>query len=60
VDLSGFRSNTFTMEWPRGSGQVREFPELDRAAWVSLDRASEMLVRGQVPILDALRAHLGG
>jgi predicted NUDIX family NTP pyrophosphohydrolase len=58
LDLSGFRSNTFTMEWPRGSGQVQEFPEMDRAEWMSLGRASEMLVKGQVPILDALRAHL--
>jgi predicted NUDIX family NTP pyrophosphohydrolase len=59
LDLSGFRSNTFTMEWPRGSGQVREFPELDRAEWMSLGRAAEMLVKGQVPILGALRAQLG-
>jgi predicted NUDIX family NTP pyrophosphohydrolase len=58
LDLSGFRSNTFTMEWPRGSGQVREFPELDRAEWMSLGRAADMLVKGQVPILGALRAHL--
>jgi predicted NUDIX family NTP pyrophosphohydrolase len=59
LDLSGFRSNTFTMEWPRGSGQVREFPELDRAEWMSLGRAADMLVKGQVPILDALRERLG-
>jgi predicted NUDIX family NTP pyrophosphohydrolase len=59
LDLSGFRSNTFAMEWPRGSGQVREFPELDRAEWMSLGRAADMLVKGQVPILDALRERLG-
>jgi predicted NUDIX family NTP pyrophosphohydrolase len=59
LDLSGFRSNTFTMEWPRGSGQVREFPEIDRAEWMSLGRAADMLVKGQVPILDALRERLG-
>lgn len=59
LDLAGFRSNTFTMEWPRGSGQVQEFPEMDRAEWMSLGRASDMLVAGQVPILEALREHLG-
>jgi predicted NUDIX family NTP pyrophosphohydrolase len=58
LDLAGFRSNTFTMEWPRGSGQVKEFPEVDRAEWMSLARAADMLVKGQVPILDALREHL--
>jgi predicted NUDIX family NTP pyrophosphohydrolase len=59
LDLAGFRSNTFTMEWPPGSGQVQEFPEMDRAEWMSLSRAADMLVKGQVPILDALRAHVG-
>jgi predicted NUDIX family NTP pyrophosphohydrolase len=34
---------------------MREFPEVDRAEWMSLDRAADMLVKGQVPILDTLR-----
>jgi predicted NUDIX family NTP pyrophosphohydrolase len=58
VDLSAFRSNTFTMEWPKGSGRIQKFPEVDRAAWMTFGRASEMLVKGQVPILDRLRDHL--
>ena len=58
LDLSGFRSNTFTMEWPPSSGQVQEFPEMDRAEWMSVGHAADMLVKGQVPILDALRAHV--
>jgi predicted NUDIX family NTP pyrophosphohydrolase len=37
---------------------MREFPEIDRAEWMSLGRASEMLVTGQVPILGALHEHL--
>jgi predicted NUDIX family NTP pyrophosphohydrolase len=57
-DLSGFRSNTFAMEWPKGSGKVQEFPEVDRADWVSFDRARELLVKGQVPIVAALRETL--
>ncbi|MCA1655825.1 MAG: NUDIX domain-containing protein [Pseudonocardiaceae bacterium] len=57
-DLSGFRSNTFELEWPRGSGRVREFPEVDRAEWVPAAVAREKLVKGQVPVLDALRDHL--
>ncbi len=59
-DLAGFASGTFEMEWPRGSGRVRAFPEVDRAEWVTLPVAREKLVKGQVPVLDALRAHLGG
>ena len=59
-DLAGFRSNTFELEWPRGSGRMQEFPEVDRAAWVSVEVAREKLVKGQVPVLDALLAHLAG
>lgn len=57
-DLDGFRSNTFEMEWPRGSGRMREFPEVDRAEWVTTAVAREKLVKGQVPVLDALQEHL--
>ena len=57
-DLDGFRSNTFAMEWPQGSGTIREFPEVDRADWVIFDRASALLVKGQVPIITALRETL--
>jgi predicted NUDIX family NTP pyrophosphohydrolase len=57
-DLRRFRSNTFALEWPKGSGRTQEFPEVDRAEWMTLDRAAEKLVKGQVPILDALRERL--
>lgn len=53
-DISRFRSNTFTLEWPRGSGRVREFPELDRVAWLPVQRARVKLLAGQRPILDRL------
>lgn len=58
-DLAGFRSNTFELEWPRGSGRMQEFPEVDRAEWVSVDVARQKLVKGQLPVLDALLQHLG-
>jgi predicted NUDIX family NTP pyrophosphohydrolase len=45
---------TFEMEWPRGSGRIQEFPEIDRAAWFELDQAREKLVAGQRPFLDRL------
>jgi predicted NUDIX family NTP pyrophosphohydrolase len=59
-DLSGFHSNTFTMEWPKGSGDLKEFPEIDRAEWMAYDHACEMVLKGQVPILERLRTHLTG
>jgi predicted NUDIX family NTP pyrophosphohydrolase len=57
-DLQKFRSNTFELEWPRGSGRIQEFPEVDRAEWMTIERASDLLVTGQVPILDVLRDRL--
>lgn len=56
IDLGGFTPGTFTMEWPPRSGRVQEFPELDRIAWLDLDSAGRALVKGQVPVLAALRA----
>ena len=59
-DLAGFRSNMFSMEWPPRSGRTAEFPEADRAGWFGLDEAGTKLIRGQVPILAALKRALGG
>lgn len=52
-------SNTFTLEWPKGSGALREFPEIDRVAWFSVSAAREKLLAGQRPILDQLLAAVG-
>ena len=54
LDATTIVSNTFTVEWPRGSGRLREYPEIDRAAWFGLDDARRAVVRGQVPFLDRL------
>jgi len=52
------RSNTFELEWPRGSGRLQQFPEVDDARWVGLPEARVKLVRGQVATLDALAEEL--
>jgi predicted NUDIX family NTP pyrophosphohydrolase len=54
LDLEGTVSNTFELEWPRGSGKVREFPEIDRVGWFSVDQARSKLLKGQRPLLDHL------
>jgi predicted NUDIX family NTP pyrophosphohydrolase len=53
-DVTTAVSNTFSLEWPPRSGRLQEFPEIDRAAWVSLAAARDLLVKGQVPLLDRL------
>ncbi|WNI18971.1 NUDIX domain-containing protein [Actinacidiphila sp. ITFR-21] len=50
---------TFTMEWPRGSRRLQEFPEIDRAAWPALPEAREKIVSGQRVFLDRLAELLG-
>lgn len=53
-DVSTVRSNLFELEWPPKSGQVAEFPEIDRAGWFSLDEARVKIIKGQVAFLDRL------
>ncbi len=54
VDASAARSNPFSMEWPKGSGRMQEFPEVDRAGWFSIVEARRKLLKGQVAFLDQL------
>lgn len=58
-DLSFVRSNDFRMEWPRGSGRVQAFPEIDRAEWFPVSVARTKLVGGQRSFLDRLLGLLG-
>jgi predicted NUDIX family NTP pyrophosphohydrolase len=53
-DPAELRSETFTMEWPPRSGRTAEFPEVDRAAWFSLDAAREAIVPAQRRFVDDL------
>lgn len=54
----GIVSNTFPLEWPKGSGTIQDFPEVDDARWVTEADARIKLVKGQLPILDALVKYL--
>lgn len=54
VDLDGTVSNTFELEWPKGSGQLRAFPEIDRVGWFPVAVARQKLLKGQRPLLDRL------
>ncbi len=59
-DPALLQSNTFSMEWPRGSGRLQEFPEADRAAWFDLAEARRRINPGQVGLLDELSAKVKG
>ncbi|MBX6749040.1 MAG: NUDIX domain-containing protein [Micromonosporaceae bacterium] len=53
-DATTVVSNEFEMEWPRGSGVMRSFPEVDRADWFDAATARGKLVKGQVPFIERL------
>ncbi len=58
LDPAAVRSNTFSLEWPPKSGQYRDFPEIDQAAWFSLEEAGRRISKGQAPFLSQLRQKL--
>ena len=59
LDASTITSNTFELEWPPRSGRRESFPEVDRAAWFTLDAARVKLLAAQVEFLDRLAERVG-
>jgi len=59
LDLAGFKSNSFSMDWPPGSGKEREFPEIDRISWFSMEEARRKILKGQLSFLAQLLKILG-
>ncbi len=51
-------SNLCQIEWPPRTGRRIEIPEVDRAAWFSIDEARERILKSQAPFLDRLRQAL--
>ena len=53
-------SNTFKLEWPPHSGELREFPEIDRTACMPLQKAMHMINAAQKVFLQRLAQRHGG
>jgi predicted NUDIX family NTP pyrophosphohydrolase len=53
------KSNTFEIEWPPKSGKKKQFPEVDRAAWLGLEEARRKILAGQVGFINRLAACIG-
>lgn len=58
VDATEIKSNSFEIEWPPKSGKKQSFPEIDKAAWFTLDEASEKINPAQAALLVELQQHL--
>lgn len=59
LDLDNFRSNLFEMEWPRRSGRMQAFPEIDRVGWFGPDEALLKILPGQAGFIRQAMAKLG-
>ncbi len=52
------KSNSFEIEWPPRSGNMKQFPEVDRAEFFAGETARRKINPAQVILLDRLRAAL--
>jgi len=54
IDADAIVSNTFRVEWPYKSGRWQTYPEVDEAAWFSIEAAREKINPAQAAFLDEL------
>ena len=61
LDLSQIRGGGIEveLEWPRGSGRLIRFPEIDRAAYFTADEAMSRILPAQAPLIAQTVAILG-
>jgi predicted NUDIX family NTP pyrophosphohydrolase len=58
LDVTKIVSNKFTLEWPKNSGIVNEYPEIEKASWFNIDLAKEKIQNGQLDFIDRLMGFL--
>ncbi|MGR9088536.1 MAG: NUDIX domain-containing protein [Gammaproteobacteria bacterium] len=54
LDVTRIISNSVPMEWPKKSGLIQIFPEIDRGRWFSIDEAKIKIQKGQAGFIDVL------
>lgn len=59
-DPAALKSNTFTIEWPPRSGKQREFPEIDRADFFTMDAARGKIHPAEFEFVARLNSLLSG
>jgi len=60
VDPATVQSNMVEIEWPRGSGRLVSFPEIDAARWMTVADARQAMLASQQVLLDRLGDLVGG
>lgn len=53
-NLSDCKSNTFKLESPKGSGIMKEYPEMDKYEWMSITDAKKKIIKNQLYFLNKL------
>lgn len=54
ADPAAIRSNEMEVEWPRGSGIRRSYPEVDRCGWFDPATARRKINAAQAELIDRL------
>ena len=54
VDPAVIQSNTFEIEWPKHSGKLQTFPEVDKAGWFTKEAAKEKINPSQAAFINEL------
>ena len=54
LDITKIVSNTFELEWPKNSGVIKKYPEIDRGVWFEIGEAKLKILQGQQKFLDIL------
>lgn len=52
-------SNSFEMEWPPNTGNIQEFPEIDRTEFFSIAQAKKKINPAQIEFITRLQHILG-
>jgi len=54
LDTTQIKSNTFEIEWPPKTGQKKIYSEITKGKWIDIEKAFDMMLKGQTIILDLL------
>lgn len=54
INVTKIVSNTFSLEWPKNSGSIKEYPEIDRCQWFDIAEAKLKILKGQAAFIDIL------
>ena len=57
LDVTKMKSNTFKKVFP--DGEIKEFPEMDKACWFKINEAKDIIFESQVYFLKRLEETIG-